>query len=185
LHRNDEEADMSLQATLMAMGLFVGGGADNVSMDAADAGLNDTEKSFIDVVAAADRAEMELSKAIAARTSKPGVRNFARTILSEDAANYHELFRLCLTKTYAIAPQLDDRHREALRRLQVATVQGDALEQTYLDTIRLDKADLSEVLERISSEATDGELSRFAAGMLTMVQKHQLMLHELAANTRG
>jgi predicted outer membrane protein len=41
------------------------------------------------------------------------------------------------------------------------------------------------VLERISSDATDGELSRFAAGTLEMVQKHQLMLHELAANTRG
>jgi len=176
---------MSLQATLMAMGLFVGGGADRVAAETSDVALNDTEKSFIDVVAAADRAEMELSRAIASRTSKPGVRKLARTILSEDAANYHELFRLCLTKTYAIAPQLDERHREALRRLQAAPAHDEGLEQTYLDTIRLDKADLSEVLERISSDATDGELSRFAAGTLAMVQKHQLMLHELAANTRG
>jgi len=181
---------MSLQATLMAMGLFVGGGADHLATETSDVGLNniglnDSEKSFIDVVAAADRAEMELSKAIASRTSKPGVRRLARTILSEDAANYNELFRLCLTKTYAIAPQLDERHREALRRLQAVPAPNDGLEQTYLDTIRVDKADLSEVLERISSDATDGEVSRFAAGTLAMVQKHQLMLHELAANTRG
>lgn len=172
---------MSLQATFMAASLFVGGADHAPASDA----LSDMEKSFVDVVAAADRAEMELSRA-AAHSSKPAVRRLARTLLDEDAANYHDLFRLCLTKTYAIAPQLDERHREALQRLQAsAATQDGAMEQTYIDTIRLDQADLSGILERISSDATDGELSRFAAVTLAMVQKHQLMLHELAANTRG
>ena len=179
---------MSLHTTLMAMSLFVGG-ADQAPGDVSP--LDDREKSFIDTLAAADRAEMELSRAIAARSTKPGVRRIARVLLNEDAANYQALFRLCLTKTYAIAPQMDERHRAVLRRMQkgAATTAGaagqDDIEQTYLDTVRLDKAGLSDVLERISSDATDGELSRFAAQTLAMVQKHQQLLHELNANTRG
>jgi predicted outer membrane protein len=179
---------MSLHTTLMAMSLFVGG-ADQAPGDVSP--LDDMEKSFIDTIAAADRAEMELSRAIVARSTKPSVRRLARVLLNEDAANYHELFRLCLTKTYAIAPQLDERHREALRRVQynapanAADGNGREIEQTYLDTIRVDKADISGVLERVSSDATDGELSRFAADTLAMVQKHQQLLHELNSNTRG
>ena len=138
------------------------------------------------MIAAADRAEMELSRAIAARTTKSGVRRLARTILDEDAANYRDLFALCLAKTYAIAPQLDDRHRAALNRLQnPAQPESEALEQTYLETIRLDKADVSGVLERISNDATDGELTRFAADTLAMVQRHQSMLRAFASKTRG
>jgi predicted outer membrane protein len=171
----------------MAMSLFVGG-ADQAPGDVSP--LDDMEKSFIDTIAAADRAEMELSRAIVARSTKPSVRRLARVLLNEDAANYHELFRLCLTKTYAIAPQLDERHREALRRVQynpAPNAPGSAgeIEQTYLDTVRVDKADISGILERISSGATDGELSRFAADTLAMVQKHQQLLHELNSNTRG
>src|SRR4051812_33434979 len=164
---------MSLHTTLMAVSLLAGG-VDHAPTDATSSALNDTEKSFIDAIAAADRAEMELSRAVVARTANPAVRRLARTILDEDAANYHALFTICLNKTYAIAPQLDDRHREALRQLQDAAAKDNGVEHTYLQTIRMDKAGISEILQRISTDATDGELTRFAAGTLTMVQKHQL-----------
>jgi len=174
---------MSLHNAVMAISLLVGG-TEPAPGGADAATLNDMDKSFIDAIAAADRAEMELSRSVAERSAHPAVRRVAQAILAEDATNYHDLFKLCLARRYAIAPQLDERHRDVLRRVRTSATRNDSA-HAYLDALLVDEARTSEMLERISSDATDGELARFAVQTAEMLRRHQQLVHELVVDSRG
>ena len=99
--------------------------------------LGEREKSFVDQIAANDLAEIELSKLIRTKTASAAVRRLARTILTEDTANYEQVFKLCLRRQYAIAPQLDERHRQLLREVRAAR-SSRALGRKYIDTLLVD-----------------------------------------------
>jgi predicted outer membrane protein len=142
--------------------------------------LTDAEKSFLDAVAASDMAETQLSKAALAKSSTSAVLNLAQEIADDHSANYQTLVALCGDKKYAIAPQLDERHRILLLKLQ-STDSADAVNRIYLDAIATDQSDLDSVLERISGNSNDSDISRFAADTLATVKKHEEVARNLAS----
>jgi len=172
---------MSLPAVALAFGLVAGGVAPTPSGDAA---LSETEKSFIDAIAATDRAQIELCKAVAARNAQPAVRKLAKRIADEDTANYHDLFAIALAKHYAVAPQMDDRHRAALDRVRHAPSRK-AVEQAYLDALLLDQTTAAEMLERIAEDGKDSHLAQYARDTLLLVRRQQRAVHEVAGDQRG
>ena len=172
---------MSLHAVALAFGLLAGGVDPTPS---GDAPLSETEKSFIDAIAATDRAQIELSKAVATRSAQPAVRKLARRIADEDTANYHDLFAIALAKHYAVAPQLDERHRDALDRVRHARTRK-ALEHAYLDALMLDQTNAAEMLQRIADDGKDAHLAQYARDTLQLVRKQQHAVHEIAGDQRG
>src|SRR6476659_6184906 len=99
----------------MAMIVAIG-----VGLISARAEISDTDKVFLDTMAASDTAEVELSRIVAAQALSPQVRDFAQTISSDHSENYQALLALCRDKKYAVAPRVDPAHGEVMRKLQSA-----------------------------------------------------------------
>lgn len=144
--------------------------------------LGEREKSFVDQIAAKDVAEIELSKLIRTRTASAALRRLARTVLTEDTANYEQLFKLCLRRQYAIAPQLDERHRELLRELRAAR-SSRALGRKYIDTLLVDESHMDGLLVTLAAtKPLPDDLERFASDSAQMIARHERMARELASD---
>jgi len=143
--------------------------------------LGEREKSFVDQIAAKDLAEIELSKLIKTKTASAAVRRLARTILADDTANYEQLFKLCLRRQYAIAPQLDERHRQLLRELRAAR-SSRALGRKYIDTLLVDESRMDGLLVTLAQDQPlPDDLERFASDAAQMIARHERMARELAS----
>jgi predicted outer membrane protein len=159
-----------------------GGAAPRENASAAAVELSDAEKSLIDAIAANDIAEIELSKLAKIKSESRTLREFAQTIIDDDSANYAALFKLCLQQRNPIAPQLDERHREILRRLRTTSASG-VFGRRYLDTIMLDQTERHARLEQTSADALNDELAQFAAATQQMVEKHEQMARDLGSSS--
>ena len=143
--------------------------------------LGEREKSFVDQIAANDLAEIELSKLIRTKTASAAVRRLARTILTEDTANYEQVFKLCLRRQYAIAPQLDERHRQLLREVRAAR-SNRALGRKYIDTLLVDDSYMDGLLVALAAtKPLPDDLERFASDSAQMIARHERMARELAS----
>lgn len=142
--------------------------------------LGEREKTFLDQVAARDLAEIELSKLIRVKSASRAVRRLARTILADDTANYERLFQLCLRREYAIAPQLDERHRQLLAQVRSAR-SGTALGRKYVDTLLVDQASLETLLVELATHAPAGDIEQFASDTAQMNARHEQMARALAS----
>lgn len=148
--------------------------------DLTPAELGETEKSFVDRMAAKDLAEIELSKAIKAKSSSAAVRHLARTLLADDTSNYERLFKLCLRRHYAIAPQLDERHREVLRQVRAAR-SSSALGRKYVDTLLVDQDAMDSVLVGLAGKPLASDIEQFASDSAQMIARHEQMARALAS----
>jgi len=102
---------MTFTALLMttALGVCLSLGAST-----ARAEISDTDKVFLDTMAATDAAEIELSRAVASQALSPQVRDFAQTIASDHGENYQALLDLCRDKNHVIAPRIDAMHGDVI-----------------------------------------------------------------------
>ena len=145
--------------------------------------LTDTDKAFLDAIAASDVAEVELSRAALARLQTPGVNSLAQSITSDHNQNYQALVDLCRQKQYAVAPQLDAYHGEVLRKINAAP-SAQAAEQIYIDTVTADQSALNGLLEQTAGNSNDTEVARFASDLLTMVKAHGAAAEQLSKSTQ-
>ena len=143
--------------------------------------FGEREKTFVDRMAAKDLAEIELSKSIKGKSASAAVRRLARTILADDTANYEQLFKLCLRRQYAIAPQLDDRHRTLLAEIRAAR-SSRALGRKYIDTLLLEQDRIdAELTQLAQNKALPPDLEQFASDSAQMIARHERMARELAS----
>jgi len=143
--------------------------------------FGEREKTFVDRMAAKDLAEIELSKAIKGKSSSAAVRRLARAILADDSANYEQLFKLCLRRHYAIAPQLDERHRRLLAEIRAAR-SSRALGRKYVDTLLLEEDRIAPELTRLAADkGLPQDLEQFASNSAQMIARHERMVRELAS----
>jgi putative membrane protein len=145
------------------------------------AALNDAEKSLLDSIASSDMAQIELSKVVVAKSTSANVRDFAQKVIDDGTANYQNLTQLCVTKNYAVAPQLSGGHQSTMQKMQ-ASQSNDAVDSIYIDAINADQQEMDGMLERLSGSSNDGDISRFALDTLAMVKKHEPMASALSAN---
>jgi predicted outer membrane protein len=141
--------------------------------------LSDTEKSFVDAIAANDLAEMQMSKLIGQKSSSKSVRRLAQTILTEDTANYEQLFKLCLRRHYAISAQLDERQRSIVQELRDA--HSHVLGRKYLDAILVDESGLDKLLAGVAQHELDNDVEKFASDSAQMIAHHAQQARELVS----
>jgi putative membrane protein len=161
----------------MAMALAIGLG---LGMSNARAEISDTDKVFLDTMAASDTAEVELSRIVAAQALSPQVRDFAQTISSDHSENYQALLELCRDKKYAVTPHGDAAHGEVMLKLRSAD-SPEAAERAYIDAIAVDQANIDSLLEKMAGNSNDADIARFAADTLTAVKKHEDSAKQLAS----
>ena len=147
---------------------------------AARAEISDTDKVFLDTMAANDMAEVELSRIAASQALSPQVRDLAQTISSDHNQNYQALLALCRDKKYAIAPRVDATHGEVMIKLRSAD-SPEAAERAYVDAIAVDQANIDSLLEKIAGNSNDADISRFATDTLTAVKNHEDSAKRLAS----
>ena len=162
---------------LLISGCIFAGGA------AANAQLTDTDKAFLDTVAAGDVAAVELSRAALPHLRTPAVNGLAQTVTSDHNENYQALMDLCRQKQYAVAPQLDAYHADLLRKIQ-ATASSDAVERIYVDAVTADQSALNSLLEQTAGNSNDTEIARFASSLLAMVKSHEAAAEHLASSSQ-
>jgi len=160
-------------AMIVAIGLGLG-------LSSARAEISDTDKVFLDTMAASDNAEVELSRIVAAQALSPQVRDFAQTIASDHSQNYQALLELCRDKKYAVAPRIDATHGEVMAKLRSAD-SPEAAERAYLDAIAVDQANIDSLLERTAGNSNDADIARFAADTLSAVKNHEDSAKQLAS----
>lgn len=146
----------------------------------ARAEISDTDKAFLDTMAASDMAEVELSRLAASQALSPQVRDFAQTIAADHGENYQALLDLCREKKYAIAPRIDATHGAVMSKLRSAE-SPEAAERAYLDAVANDQATIDSLLEQISGNSNDADIARFAADTLTAVKNHEDSAKKLAS----
>jgi len=145
--------------------------------------LTDTDRAFLDAVAASDVAQVELSRAALPRLQTPAANHLAQTITSDHNANYQALLDLCRQKQYVIAPQLDTYHGELLRRIRDAA-STEAAERIYIDAVSADQSALNSLLEQTAGNSNDTEIARFASDLLTTVKSHSSTAQQLSDFSR-
>ena len=160
-------------AMIVAIGVGLG-------LSSARAEISDTDKVFLDTMAASDNAEVELSRIVAAQALSPQVRDFAQTIASDHSQNYQALLELCRDKKYAVAPRIDATHGEVMAKLRSAD-SPEAAERAYLDAIAVDQANIDSLLERTAGNSNDADIARFAADTLSAVKNHEDSAKQLAS----
>ena len=145
--------------------------------------LTDTDKAFLDAVAASDVAEVELSRAVLARLQTPAVNSLAQAITSDHNENYQALVDLCRQKQYAVAPQLDAYHGEVLRKIKGAP-SAEAAERIYVDTVSADQSALDGLLEQTAGNSNDTEVARFASDLLATEKSHAATAEQLSKSSQ-
>jgi predicted outer membrane protein len=141
--------------------------------------LTDTDKAFIDAVAASDVAQVEMSRVALERLQTPAINSLAQTITSDHNENYQALLDLCREKQYAVAPQLDAYHGELLRKMKSAPSTED-VERLYVEAVNADQSALNGLLEQTAGNSNDTEVARFASDMLATVKSHSAVGQQLA-----
>jgi predicted outer membrane protein len=152
--------------------------ADTVAPDPAPQ-LSDTEKSFVDAIAANDLAEMRMSKLIQQKSSSKSVRRLAATVLADDTANYEKLFKLCLRRQYPISAQLDERQGAIVQQLR--STRSHALGRKYLDALLVDQAGLAKLLKSVAQHELGNDVEQFASDSAQMVERHAQAARELVS----
>lgn len=172
---------MRTSVMLLTIALALGrGGGVSAANDSAASEFGEREKNFVDQVAARDFAEIELSKLIKVKSRSAAVRHLARTILADDNANYDRLFKLCLRRHYAIAPQLDERHRELLQQVRAAR-SGATLGRKYIDTLLVDQASADASLTGLAEQPLPSDIEQFASDTAQMIARHEQLARALAS----
>jgi len=152
----------------------------SLGVGTARAEISDTDKVFLDTMAATDAAEIELSRAVASQALSPQVRDFAQTIASDHGENYQALLDLCRDKNHVIAPRIDAMHGDVIGKLRSADSPL-AAERAYLDAIAADQAAIDDPLEKIAGNSNDSDMARFASATLTAVKNYEDSVKQLAS----
>jgi len=155
-------------------------GSAGASDDATPAQFGESEKTFIDQVAAQDLGEIELSRLLQHKSSSKALRRLAHAVLADDTANYEQLFQLCLRRHYPIAPQLDERHRKLLQQVRAARSPA-ALGRKYIDTLLVDQAGMDALLVTLAAQGPAGDIEQFASDTAQMSARHERMARALAS----
>jgi len=152
----------------------------SLGVGTARAEISDTDKVFLDTMAATDAAEIELSRIVASQALSPQVRDFAQTTASDHGENYEALLDLCRDKNHVIAPRIDAMHGDVIGKLRSADSPR-AAERAYLDAIAADQAAIDSLLEKIAGNSNDSDIARFASDTLTAVKDHEDSVKQLAS----
>lgn len=136
------------------------------------------EWRFLKEAAAAGRFESEASRLALAKSSRPGVRSFAATLVNHHTSVGNELVHMLHVRGMA-PPMLSNDQRKALNRL--AKLQGAKFDREYLEEVGLktQQEDL-QVFERARIATRDPQLKAWIERMLPTLRYHLSLAERLA-----
>ena len=128
------------------------------------------ERRFLKDAAATGRFETEASRLALGKSSDPGVRSFAATLINHHASASNELLYMLQARDMA-APMLANEQRKTLNRL--AKLQGAKFDREFMQEIglRYQQADV-EYFEKASQWARDPQIKSWIDRTLPTLRYH-------------
>lgn len=148
------------------------------------AGVDRSDRRFVQQAARAGMAEVQLSKIAQERAQAPQVRAFAERMVKDHTEAHEELMTLARGKSIADLPgELDGEHRRAAERLQ--RLSGEAFDRAYMRQMVEDHKKAVSDFERAAKRADDAEIKAFAAAKLPALKAHLEQAEGMRDGTAG
>ena len=133
--------------------------------------LDDGNKDFFETAASANLFEIESSQLALQRATDPGLKAFARRMVSEHKQAGEELKRLARKKNVTLSTQLLKRHEVMLDSLRDEK-QGEAFDDEYRDKMIASHMEVVALFDEVARDSKDPDVRAFAAKTLPTLQAH-------------
>jgi putative membrane protein len=158
-----------------------------------DTAVTNADKDFIDDLAIAGMAEVELGKMAAEKGSNAQVKNFGKMMVDDHTMAGDKLKMVASQHNVIVPNALDETHQQLRDRL--AQLSGAEFDREYMDAMvdghedvvdqlgsRVDEANPSAVVAEQSDNVVTSAINRWAAESYPVVQKHLENAKMIASN---
>lgn len=144
--------------------------------------VTEAEQQFMTKAAQGGLTEVELGRAALEQGQSGGVKSFGRLLIDDHRAANKELMRLAVIKDVPLPTEPSDDQRKEITRLW--DLKGAEFDREFLAWAHKDHQMDVDQFQRMSLEASDAQVKKFAADTLPALQKHAQRVQELMGKPR-
>ncbi len=165
-----------IPALLMAGALI----ACNKEDDDDDAGLNDTDRTFMTQMSYGNHAEIDAGNAASTMASLGAVRSFGSMMVSDHTAAQAKLVNVGNAVGVTSLPDMPDSAHVRMKAM-LLTMSGRAFDSTYMRMQVADHQNTINLLQQEISNGLDGRVKAYATEHLPAVQMHKHMADSIVS----